>query len=110
VQIISLVGAKLLLKMSEKFGRPVDMDIQYWWESNIYVFGLQPYPFEINQKIDSDIENKGSRKKSKKCRMCKLYKQVLFYFRNKQQTATPLSNEQLCLQRNSYKFMKTMNS
>ena len=71
----------------------MDIDIQYWQENNIYVFGLQRYALEINQRIDSDIENKGSRKKLKKCRMFKLYKQVLFYFRNKQQTATLLSNE-----------------
>jgi glycosyl transferase family 25 len=90
-QIVSLEGAKHLLAMSEKFGRPVDIDIQHWWKHDLRVFGLQPYPFEINESMGSDIENMGGRKKSKSRRMFKLYKQVLFYFRNKQHTTTLLS-------------------
>ena len=107
-QIISLVGAKKLLAMSEKFGRPVDIDIQHWWESDLRVFGLKPYPFEINQNMDSDIENKGSRKKLKRRRIFKLCKQLLFYFRNKQHTTILLSKKQLSFRRNSYKPLKTM--
>jgi len=68
-QIISLVGAKKLLAMSKKFDRPVDIDIQHWWESDLRVFGLKPYPFEINQNMDSDIEKKDSRKKPKRRRI-----------------------------------------
>lgn len=78
-QIVSLAGAKRLLAMSEKFGRPVDIDIQHWWESGLCVFGVQPYPFEINKSMGSDIESKGDRKNSKSRRMFKLYKQVIFY-------------------------------
>jgi glycosyl transferase family 25 len=108
-QIISLVGAKQLLAMSDKFGRPVDMDIQHWWENDLRVFGLQPYPFEINQSVDSDIENKGARKESKRRRIFKFYKQVLFYFRNRQQTAILLSKKSLNFRNNSFKVIKTMN-
>ncbi|GAC39673.1 hypothetical protein GPSY_4062 [Paraglaciecola psychrophila 170] len=43
--------------------------------------------------MDSDIENKGARKKSKRRRIFKFYKQVLFYFRNRQHTATLISNK-----------------
>lgn len=89
-QVISLTGAKHLLAMSEKFGRPVDIDIQHWWEGGLQVFGLQPYPFEINQSMDSDIENKGERKKSKVRYFFKMYKQVVFYFKNKRQRAALL--------------------
>jgi glycosyl transferase family 25 len=92
-QMISFVGAKYLLAMSEKFGRPVDVDIQHWWENGLYILGLQPYPFEINHSMDSDIENMGARKKSKRRRIFKFYKQVLFYFRNRQHTATLISNK-----------------
>lgn len=92
-QMISFVGAKYLLAMSEKFGRPVDVDIQHWWENGLNILGLQPYPFEINHSMDSDIENMGARKKSKRRRIFKFYKQVLFYFRNRQHTATLISNK-----------------
>lgn len=108
-QLVSLLGAKHLLAMSEKFGRPVDMDIQHWWESDLKIFGLQPYPFAINESIGSDIENKGARKKSKRRRIFKLYKQIIFYFRNRQQIATLLSKMQTRFPRNSYKVIKTMN-
>jgi glycosyl transferase family 25 len=84
---------KCLLAMSEKFGRPVDVDIQHWWDNSLYILGMQPYSFEINRSMDSDIENKGARKKSKKRLIFKFYKQVLFYFRNKQHTATLISNK-----------------
>jgi len=92
-QIISLVGAKQLLAMSDKFGLPVDMDIQHWWENDLYILGMQPYPFEINHNMDSDIANKGARKKSKRRRIFKFYKQVLFYFKNRQHTANLISNK-----------------
>lgn len=90
-QFISYAGAQKLLAASEKFGRPVDVDIQHWWESGLRVFGLKPYPFEINQNVDSDIEHKGQRKKSKTRRIFKWYKQILFYFKNKRHTAILLS-------------------
>jgi glycosyl transferase family 25 len=63
--MISFVGAKYLLAMSEKFGRPVDVDIQHWWENGLYILGMQPYPLEINHSMDIDIENKGARKNQK---------------------------------------------
>ena len=91
-QVISLVGAKHLLAISENFGRPVDVDMQHWWEGELLVYGLKPYPFAINQNVDSDIENKGERKKSNTRRIFKAYKQIIFYFMNKHHTLKLLSN------------------
>jgi hypothetical protein len=31
---------KYLLAMPEKFGRPVDVDIQHFWENGLYISGM----------------------------------------------------------------------
>lgn len=54
-QAVSYQGAKNLLANSVKFGRPVDIDLQYWWEKNIELFALLPYAFSPDLNIKSDI-------------------------------------------------------
>lgn len=54
-QAVSYSGAKKLLLNSSKFGRPVDIDLQYWWEKNIELFALLPYPFAPDLTLESDI-------------------------------------------------------
>lgn len=85
-QAISLAGAKHLLAATHKFGRPVDIDMQHWWGSNLHVFGLQPYPFKIGQNVLSDIDSIGLRKQTKNRRLFKWCQQIAFYFHNKKQT------------------------
>lgn len=61
-QLISLSGAKKLLKTYEKFGRPVDEDIQHWWESDANVIGVMPSVVRPNESDQSDIDEQGKRK------------------------------------------------
>ena len=61
-QLISLSGAKKLLGTYEKFGRPVDEDIQHWWESDTNVLGLLPSIVRPNESGKSDIDEQGKRK------------------------------------------------
>ena len=61
-QLISLSGAKKLLKAYEKFGRPVDEDIQHWWESDTNVLGVLPSVVRPNYGAKSDIDSQGKRK------------------------------------------------
>lgn len=61
-QLISLSGAKKLLKAYEKFGRPVDEDIQHWWESDTNVLGVLPSVVRPNDGAKSDIDSQGKRK------------------------------------------------
>lgn len=61
-QLISLSGAKKLLKTYEKFGRPVDEDIQHWWESDTNVIGVMPSVVRPNESAQSDIDEQGKRK------------------------------------------------
>ena len=67
-QAISNQGALKLLASSQPFFRPVDVDIQHYWERGIDVIGLEPRI--INKaNFDSDIaaasQNQGRGKKSK---------------------------------------------
>jgi hypothetical protein len=59
--------------------------------------------------MDSDIENNGARKQLKKRRIFKFYKQILYYFKNRQQDAILLSKTSLNFRNNSFKVKKTMN-
>lgn len=81
-QLISLTGAKRLLQSSERFGRPIDIDLQHWWERNLIVFGLKPYLFKVNHASASDIETIFKRKKNKTRYLSKLYQQLYFYLEN----------------------------
>lgn len=64
--IITQECAKKMLASHTKIARPVDVDCQYWWESNISVFGLKPYLFSVNLQTESTIDGGGNRKNSKK--------------------------------------------
>jgi hypothetical protein len=59
--------------------------------------------------MDSDIENNGARKQLKKRRIFKFYKQILYYFKNRQQDAILISKTSLNFRNNSFKVKKTMN-
>lgn len=53
---ISFGGAKQLLAATEKFGRPVDCDLQHIWETKVAGYSLMPYPFAQNCEQVSDIK------------------------------------------------------
>jgi glycosyl transferase family 25 len=81
-QAISKEGAKRLLRVSSRFGRPVDIDMQYWWEHDLTIFGLKPYIFNLNDSSESDIERIFSRKKAHSRSFSKILQQVYFYVEN----------------------------
>ncbi|MDU0353394.1 glycosyltransferase family 25 protein [Paraglaciecola aquimarina] len=83
-QVISNAGAKRLLASSKKFGRPVDIDLQHWWEHKLIILGLKPYIFEVNQKTTSDIESISTRKNTQTRHISKLIQQFYFYIKNQQ--------------------------
>ncbi len=53
-QVISLAGARKLLQNSTPFFRPVDVDIQQFWEKEIDVIGIEP-TLTDTCGLDSDI-------------------------------------------------------
>lgn len=42
--VVSSAGAAKLLAARRPFGRPVDVDLRHWWECDVAVRGVQPYP------------------------------------------------------------------
>ncbi len=63
-QVVSFNGAKKLIKNSQKFYRPVDIDIQYTWEHKLIILGIKPY-FVDSFNRQSDINDIDDRKKLK---------------------------------------------
>ena len=64
--LISYEGAVKLLQARKRFGRPVDDDLQYYWEFNGNVMGIEPSPiWNSESSQESDIDAGSSRKKTK---------------------------------------------
>ncbi len=45
--VVSHVGAKKLLASRQPFARPIDVDLRAWWENDLRVFGVLPYPIQL---------------------------------------------------------------
>ena len=64
--MVSLAGAAKLLRARELFGRPVDDDIQFYWEYSGEVYGVKPYPISIaNSSLESTIGPDGQTRSRK---------------------------------------------
>ena len=61
-EVITKEGAKKLLNLSNTFGRPVDVDVQWFKFEGLEINGLRPYPVDINDKFESIIDSIGDRK------------------------------------------------
>lgn len=46
--VISRSGAEKLVKSRKPFGRPIDVDLRYWWENNLKIYGILPSCIELN--------------------------------------------------------------
>jgi len=60
-QLITLEAAKKMLATYQQFGRPVDVDIQHWWEADLNVLGVFPSVVHIIENAESDIDMQDSR-------------------------------------------------
>lgn len=59
--LVSRPGAERLLAARRCYGRPFDVDLQFWWETGLRIRGLEPYPVRIRSALDSDIGQSGGR-------------------------------------------------
>ncbi|WP_034475017.1 glycosyltransferase family 25 protein [Aestuariibacter salexigens] len=89
-QAVSLAGARKLLDNSERFFRPIDLDLQYWWEKDIEVFGLKPYPFRPSASVRSDIDATQNRRSQPTRRWQKVWQQCVFLAQNRRHNARRL--------------------
>ena len=59
--VISRSGAKKLLDSRLPFGRPVDVDLRYWWESGLKVQGVMPAAITLDDtSLQSSIGAKAA--------------------------------------------------
>lgn len=81
-QVVSKSGAAKLLKHSEQIRRPIDIDLQYWWEKELKLFGLKPYPIRVNIGQKSTIDQTSSRKGVKRSAIRQVTSKFSFLKRN----------------------------
>ena len=79
--IYSKAGVKKLLAATERFYRPVDTDIQHFWEKDISVWSLAPYVFQ--QNLDSESTITATRKHNTKRHWARKVQQVRTFFNNR---------------------------
>jgi glycosyl transferase family 25 len=84
-QVVSLSGARKLLATSININRPIDIELQYWWESELSVFGLKPYVVKANHDEISEIDRNLNRKKAKQSFLKKIVSGFYFLFKNKKE-------------------------
>lgn len=84
-QVVSLAGAKKLLATSITIKRPIDIELQYWWESNLNVFGLKPYLVKANHDEASEIDRGQTRNKAQQSFKKKVINGFYFLIKNKRE-------------------------
>lgn len=88
---VSYQAAKNLLISTSKFGRPLDTDLQHWWEKGINIFCLLPYISAPDEDILSEIDNTGKTGRKKNNRVLKRqYIQIKKFFLNRYHNAVLL--------------------
>jgi glycosyl transferase family 25 len=76
-QCVSLAGAQKLLATAYPIARPVDIDIQYWYEKQLRCFVVRPFPV-IATDLDSDISRLGRRNNAKRHHLLRIWQKVKF--------------------------------
>jgi glycosyl transferase family 25 len=57
--VISRSGAQKLLSSRRPFGRPIDVDLRYWWENQMHILGVTPAMLILDEtSFVSSIGNK----------------------------------------------------
>lgn len=60
--VVSRAGARKLLASRVPFGRPIDIDLRFWWENELRVLGVQPPVLQLDDtSADSSIAGRKGR-------------------------------------------------
>ncbi|WP_111978239.1 glycosyltransferase family 25 protein [Algibacillus agarilyticus] len=76
-QFVSQSGAQKLLAHAFPIARPVDVDIQHWFEKSLKVFVVRPFPV-LNGDFGSEINNVKARLSEPKRPFAKLWLKIKF--------------------------------
>lgn len=59
--VVSRAGARKLLDSRVPFGRPIDIDLRFWWENGLRILGVQPPVVRLDvTSQDSTIAGRGT--------------------------------------------------
>jgi glycosyl transferase family 25 len=76
-QCVSLAGAQKLLATTYPIARPVDIDIQYWYEKHLRCFVVRPFPV-IGTDFESDISRHGKRNNAERHHLLRIWQKVKY--------------------------------
>jgi glycosyl transferase family 25 len=76
-QCVSFAGAQKLLATAYPIARPVDIDIQFWFEKQLRCFVVRPFPV-IGTDLDSDINRQGRRTHVERHHLLRIWQKVKF--------------------------------
>ncbi|MDO6677990.1 glycosyltransferase family 25 protein [Shewanella sp. 4_MG-2023] len=76
-QFVSIAGAKKLLATAMPIARPVDIDIQFWFEKGLNCFVVRPFPVQ-EADFDSEICTLGNRNTTKKHPLKRIWQKLCF--------------------------------
>ncbi len=76
-QFVSISGAKKLLATATPITRPIDIDIQFWYEKALTCFVVRPYPV-LEANFESEICNLGNRHTVQKHPFKRIWQKICF--------------------------------
>ena len=76
-QCVSFEGAKKLLATAYPIARPVDIDIQYWYEKQLRCFVVRPFPI-VATDFESDISRHGRRNDAQRHHLLRIWQKVKY--------------------------------
>ena len=71
----------------------VDVDLQYWWEKSLRIYGLLPYPAEPDEVFASDIDDARTRDTASSSFWRKFVNAWYYLIVNKWQTRARIAKE-----------------
>ncbi|TSE36243.1 glycosyltransferase family 25 protein [Tepidimonas charontis] len=81
--VLSRSGARKLLQHRRPFGRPVDVDVRYWWECDLRVLGVLPSLVIPGVAAEaSSIWHSGRPRRTRGERWCRWWSQIDYSMRN----------------------------
>lgn len=81
--VITAQGAEKLLAHRCPFGRPVDVDMRHWWECDLHVAGVHPYPVRAAPSSQvSTIGERAATEQGSRSRLKRLQLQAHYTFHN----------------------------
>jgi glycosyl transferase, family 25 len=76
-QLVSLAGAKKLLQHAYPIARPIDIDIQFWYEKSLRSFVVRPFPI-LNGDFGSEINQVTDRREVDKRQLARIWQKAKF--------------------------------